>query len=82
MRFRARTMMSPSSLSGLEAPDGAGGVNGGGAQQVGVDLVPVEGGERRAEVGVLVVVEEALQLGLRLPRPPHSQVVARGGQQV
>ena len=46
------------------------------------NLIPVKGGEGGTEVRVLVVVEETLQLGLRLPRPPDSQVVARGGQQV
>ena len=66
----------------LQAPDGAGRVNGGSAQQVRIHLVPVEGGERGAEVRVLVVVEKALQLGLRLPGPPDPEVVPAGGQQV
>ena len=51
-------------------------------QQTQPHLVPVEGRERSAEVRVLVVVEETLQLGLRLPGPPHAEVVTRRGQQV
>lgn len=37
-------------LSRLEPPDRAGGVDGAGADQVGVHFVPVERGERSAEV--------------------------------
>ena len=71
---------APEHLARLQPPDGARRVDGGGPEQVGVDLVPVEGGERRAEVGVLVIVEETLQPRLGLARPSHTQVVAGGGK--
>ena len=48
-------------LAGLEPPDGAGGVDAAGPDEVGVHLVPVERREGGAEVRVLVVVEHALK---------------------
>jgi hypothetical protein len=49
----------------FDVPDGAGGVDGRGPDAVGLDLVPVEGGERRAELGggCLAVVEDGAELG-------------------
>lgn len=66
----------PHSLSSLKGPDGTGGVDGRGAQEVGVHFVPVKGGEGGAKVGVFVVVQEALQAGLGLAGTPNAQVVA------
>eukprot|EP00976_Prorocentrum_cordatum_P027432 556391-Prorocentrum_minimum.AAC.1 len=48
----------------LDVPDGAGGVDGGGADAVRVRLVPVKRGQRRTELAVLLVVQHRLQLHL------------------
>ena len=50
----------------LDVPDGAGGVDGGGADAARVGVVPVEGGERAAVVAVAVAVELAAELDARL----------------
>lgn len=48
----------------IDVPDGAGGVDGGGPDTAGLDLVPIEGGEGRAELGGgLAVVENGAELG-------------------
>ena len=66
-------------LSRFQSPNGAGCVDGGGADEVGVHFVPVEGGEGGAEVAVFVVVEEAGHASLPLSiGVPHSEVVAAG----
>ena len=41
----------------VDVPDGAGGVDAGGADALGLGLVPVEGGEGVEELAVAVVVE-------------------------
>jgi hypothetical protein len=49
----------------IDVPDGAGGVDGRGPDAAGFELVPVEGGEGRAELGGggLAVVEDGAELG-------------------
>ena len=42
--------MIQSNLSSVKAPNSACGVNGGCGHDVGVDLIPVEGGQRGAEI--------------------------------
>eukprot|EP00964_Phaeocystis_antarctica_P106193 scaffold71118_cov27-Phaeocystis_antarctica.AAC.1 len=46
-----------------DVPDGAGRVDGRGADDVGVSLVPVEGSERRAKLGVLILCGQTGQVG-------------------
>lgn len=73
----ARYLIDPTQdLPGLQAPYGASSVNAAGADEVGVHFVPVEGGQRGAEVRVLVVVEHALEQSVGLARAPDAQVVA------
>ena len=57
------------------SPDRARCVDGRSSQQVGVDLVPVEGGERCAEVGIFVVIQQTLQPSLGLSSAPNSQII-------
>ena len=60
----------------FDVPDGAGGVDGGGPDAAGLDLVPVEGGEGRGELGGgLAVVEDGAELGRRRG---GGEVVERG----
>jgi hypothetical protein len=67
----------------LDVPDGAGGVNAGGADALGLGLVPVEGGEGPTEVAVLVAVEEALELdAVVVGDAPDAEEVTGGGEEV
>lgn len=67
----------------IDVPDGAGGVHGDCADDRGIDLIPVEGGNGRTVVGVLRRVEEPLELGVVvLVDAPETEVVPRGGQEV
>lgn len=68
----------------LDVPDGAGGVDGGGADAFGLRLVPIEGGERPAELRVLVAVEDGLELdgGGVFGDAPYAEEIAGCGQQV
>lgn len=63
----------------LNVPDGAGGVDAGGADAVVIDVVPVEGGEGRAELAGLAVVEEGEGLDGVFADVPEAEVVAGGG---
>mmetsp|Transcript_454 Transcript_454/g.1152 ORF Transcript_454/g.1152 Transcript_454/m.1152 type:complete len:382 (-) Transcript_454:162-1307(-) len=66
-----------------DVPDGAGRVDRAGADDVRILLVPVERRQRRAELGVLVVVQQALQShALVVIHIPQPQVVARRREQV
>ena len=67
----------------LDVPDGAGGVDAGGADALGLGLVPVEGGKGPTEVVVLVAVEKALELDpVVVGDAPDAEVVAGGGEEV
>ena len=66
-----------------DVPDNAGRVDGGGADDIRVLLVPVERGERRAEFGVFVIVEQRLEPhALVVHHVPQPQVVASRREQV
>mmetsp|Transcript_9537 Transcript_9537/g.22586 ORF Transcript_9537/g.22586 Transcript_9537/m.22586 type:complete len:203 (-) Transcript_9537:360-968(-) len=74
-------------LPGLDVPDGAGGIDGGGADDGGVRLVPVERRQRRTELTVLVIVEELAHLdgggrGPALLHLPNPQIISRRRKQV
>ncbi|PKI79251.1 hypothetical protein CRG98_000371, partial [Punica granatum] len=65
----------------LNVPYGAGGVDAGGPDTPGLGLIPVEGGDWPAELGVLVAVEEAAELdagggGGVVGEAPDAEVVA------
>lgn len=64
----------------LNIPDGAGGVDAGGPKAPGLDVVPVEGGERGAELGGLAVVEDGEGLGGVFAEVPEAEEVAGGGE--
>ncbi|PON50518.1 hypothetical protein TorRG33x02_314440, partial [Trema orientale] len=70
----------------LNVPDGAGRVDAGGADALGLGLVPVEGGEGPAELAVLVAVEEGFELdagaGVMVGDAPDAEEVAGGGEEV
>ncbi|KAF5479227.1 hypothetical protein F2P56_000068 [Juglans regia] len=67
----------------IYVPDGAGGIDAGGADALGLGVVPVEGGEGTAEVAVLVSVEEALKLdAVVVGDPPHTEEIAGGCEKV
>lgn len=71
----------------LDVPDGAGGVDAGGADALGFGFVPVEGCERTAELAVLVAVEQALELHSTMRfrvvgDAPNAEEVAGGGKEV
>ncbi|KAH7670076.1 hypothetical protein IHE45_10G001400 [Dioscorea alata] len=66
----------------FDVPDGAGGVDGGGADATGLRLVPVEGGEWSAELRVLVAIEEGLEFDAVIVDTPQPEEVGRGGQKV
>lgn len=66
----------------LDVPDGAGGVDAGGADALGLGLVPVEGGERAAELAVLIAVEEALEVDGVVGDAPDAEEVAGGSEEV
>jgi len=63
----------------FDVPDGAGGVDAGGADAVVVYVVPVEGGEGRAELAGLAVVEEGEGFDGVFADVPEAEVVAGGG---
>jgi len=74
----------------LDVPDGAGGVDGCGPDAAGLDLVPVEGGEGRGELGGggLAVVEDGAELGggggggeIVERGVPESEGVGGGGEE-
>lgn len=67
----------------LHVPDGARGVDAARAEAFGLDVVPVEGGQRGAELGRLAVVED--REGLRgggVGDLPEAEEVAGGGEEV
>ena len=67
----------------VHVPHRARGVDGGRAHEAGILLVPIEGRERRAELRVLVVVQQTLQLrGALVIQLPQAQEVARGADEV
>ena len=68
----------------VDVPDGAGGVDAGGADALGLGLVPVEGGEGVGELAVAVVVEEALHVdaGSIVGDPSDTEVVTGGDEEV
>lgn len=66
----------------FDVPNGAGGVDAGSADAVRVDVVPVEGGERGAELAGLAVVEEGEGVDGVLAELPEAEVVAGGGEEV
>lgn len=63
----------------LDVPDGARGVDAGGADALGLGFVPVEGGEGPTELAVLVAVEKALELDGVVGDAPDAEEVAGGG---
>lgn len=66
----------------LDVPDGAGGVDAGGADPPRLDVVPVERRERRAELAGLAVVEDGDRLDGAVADLPEAEVVAGGGEDV
>ena len=66
----------------FDVPDGACGVDAGGSDAFGVEVVPVEGGERCAELAGLAVVEEREGLHGRVADLPEAEVVAGGGEEI
>ncbi|KAI6707144.1 hypothetical protein NL676_010106 [Syzygium grande] len=68
----------------LNVLDGAGSVDAGGADALGLGLVPVEGDERPAELSILVAVEEGAEfnLGGVVGDLPDADEVARGGKEI
>lgn len=79
----AGTVHTADRLAGLQVPDRTGGVDWAGADQGGLDLVPIERGQRCTEAGAFVVVQQTFEFGfVCVARTPDSQVVAGGGQQI
>ena len=66
----------------LDVPDGARGVKTRRADALHVGLVPVEAGERRANLAVLVVVQQRLELHAILLDVPDAEVISGGGDEI
>lgn len=66
----------------LDIPDGASGVDAGGPNPPGFDVVPVEGGQGGTELAGLAVVEDRNGFDGGVPDFPETEVVAGGGEDV
>ena len=66
----------------LDVPDGTRGVNARSPDSLRLSLVPIERGQRAAEIAVLVPVKEALELDAVVGDPPNAEEVAGGGEEV
>ncbi|GKV46841.1 hypothetical protein SLEP1_g53802 [Rubroshorea leprosula] len=68
----------------FNVPDGAGGVNGGGADPLGLSFIPVEGGKRTAKLTVFVTIEGGLEFatGVVIRNAPNPEEVGGGGEEV
>eukprot|EP00262_Sarcandra_glabra_P012131 TRINITY_DN3062_c0_g1_i3.p2 TRINITY_DN3062_c0_g1~~TRINITY_DN3062_c0_g1_i3.p2 ORF type:complete len:262 (+),score=31.24 TRINITY_DN3062_c0_g1_i3:280-1065(+) len=66
----------------LDVPNGAGGVDAGCADALGLGLVPVEGGEGSAVLAVLVAVEEALEYHAVFGDAPDAEEIAGCGEEI
>lgn len=68
----------------LDVPDRARGIGAGGSDPSWLGFVPVEGGQRAAELAVLVAVEARLELdaGVIVGDSPEAEEVAGGGEEI
>lgn len=66
-------------LARFDAPNGTGSVNRRSSHEIWVYLIPVERCERRTEIAVLVVVQNAFKSSVWFAGSPNAKVVAAGG---
>lgn len=66
----------------FDVPDGTRGVDAGGSNSLGFDVVPVEGSERSAKLAGFAVVEEGNWFNGIFTDFPETEVVAGGGEEV